>query len=118
MSIVLKKRISGDGTRYWYTFESGRGKSERIATGIFTYIKPKSNIERAHNKAALQQLELKQAELILSGTKLWQVPNHRTKNGFLAYYKDFVERNKRRGNRHLEGSYSKLKAFVETKDPL
>ena len=42
---------------YYYYDLGGRGKGQRPATGIFTYVKPKDRIQRNHNKEAISILE-------------------------------------------------------------
>jgi hypothetical protein len=41
------------------------------------------------------------------------IPSHKFKANFLDYYQDYVLKNKRPGNRHMEGSYRHLKTFLK-----
>lgn len=113
MNIV--ERLSNDKSKIYYTLEWGRGAGQRSATGIFTYVKPKNQVEKNHNKQALLLLETKKSQLIIEqqciGTGI--VPAHKMKANFLDYYSEYVLNNKRDGNRHLPGSFEHFKAFLK-----
>jgi len=114
MGLVLKRKLSRNGEKFWYSFEYGKGRGQRISTGVFTYVRPRNQPEREHNKAILVQLELKKAQLILDyqGSRIWNLPNQHAKENFLSYYEGFVQKNKRKGNRHLEGGLQQFKTFI------
>jgi hypothetical protein len=65
MDISITPRTTRNGKRIYYTLEWGKGSGERSATGIFTYAKPKDQLQRNHNKEALAILETKRSLLIL-----------------------------------------------------
>jgi hypothetical protein len=64
--ITIFKRISQNKKLYHYSFEWGKEKGERIASGIFTYKRPTNDIQRHHNTEALAILEAKRSQLILN----------------------------------------------------
>jgi hypothetical protein len=49
MNIIIKGRPSVDAVKIRYSLEWGRKKGQRTATGIFTYAKPKTQVEKNHN---------------------------------------------------------------------
>lgn len=104
--------LSRDKTKkYWY-FEYGRGKGQRIASNLFTYTSPKTVIEKKHNKNIEALLKTEQAQRylnLLSGEGPHKV-NRGLKLNFLDFYKEWVEKNSRPGNRHAQGS---LRIFIE-----
>ncbi|MCC7526647.1 MAG: hypothetical protein IT250_17615 [Chitinophagaceae bacterium] len=53
------------GDKIFYYYDPGREKVQRPATGIFTYAKPKDQIQKNHNKEALSILETKKSQLII-----------------------------------------------------
>jgi hypothetical protein len=107
--------MSRDGQKIWYSFEWGKGPGERQATGMFTYKKPKDEIQENYNKEALALLEFKKSQMIIDyhsmGTQY--IPSHRFNDNFLDYYSEFVEQKKRPGNRHLQGSLTQFKLFIK-----
>lgn len=115
MSIQVSTKTSRDGLKKWYYYEWGKGTGQRKAAGIFIYTKPKDPIQKSHNQQALSLLETKKSQMIIDQQSIGTpfIPAHRFKNNFLDYYKDFVNANKRPGNRHLEGSLSKFKTFIK-----
>lgn len=114
MSVSILKTLSKDGSKHWYKIDLGRGKGQRIATGIFTYVNPKDRIEKNHNKEALSILETKKSQFVLDRQSIGSgyIPTHKYKANFLEYYQEFVDSNKRYGNRHLENSLSAFKKFL------
>jgi len=112
MNIV--ERLSNDSTKIYYTLEWGRGPGERAATGIFTYVRPVNQIQKNHNKEALILLETKKSQLLLEtqATGSGFIPNHKFKGNFLDYYAEYVRDNKKKGNRHLEGSLKHFRTFL------
>jgi hypothetical protein len=65
MDISITPRPTRNGQRIFYTLEWGKGPGERSATGIYTYTKPRDQIQRNYNKEALATLETKRAQLVL-----------------------------------------------------
>ena len=92
----------------------GKGKGERISSGIFTYANPKNVIEKNHNKEALAILANKQSHFILDlqagGTTY--LTKHRTNDNFLDFYTSFIKKNQRYGNRSLSCSLASFKKFI------
>ncbi len=107
-------RLSRDNRKVWYYLEWGRLTGQRRATGIFTWAKPKNQIEKNHNKKALAILEAKKSQVILDSQAInsGYIPQHKIKTNFLDYYADFVRLNRTSGNRHLEGSLTIFKRFL------
>jgi integrase len=115
MSIEISTKVSRNGQKKWYYFEWGKGPGDRKAAGIFTYTKPKDQIQKNHNKQALGLLETKKSQMVIDQQSIGTpyIPTHRFKNNFLDYYAEFVEENKRPGNRHLQGSLNQFKFFIK-----
>ena len=63
MNIGEKKSKKGD--KIFFYFDLGRGPGQRQSTGIFKYVKPKTDLQKIHNKQALSLLEVKRGEMIL-----------------------------------------------------
>jgi hypothetical protein len=114
MSIEITGKVSRNGQKKWYTYEWGKSPGDRKAAGIFTYTKPKDQIQKNHNKEALALLETKKSQMIIDQQSIGTpyIPVHRFENNFLDYYADFVEENKRPGNRHLQSSLIRFKRFI------
>ncbi|HTR29923.1 MAG TPA: site-specific integrase [Puia sp.] len=114
MDVSITPRPTRNGQKIYYTLEWGKGPGERSATGIYTYVKPKDQLQRNYNKEALATLETKRAQLVLErqaiGTGI--MPTHKFKANFLDYFGEFVENNKQAGNRHLEGCFAHFKKFL------
>jgi len=49
MSTNVLTKLSRDNMKVWYYLEWGRSAGQRRATGIFTWAKPKNQIEKNHN---------------------------------------------------------------------
>jgi integrase len=115
MSIEISTKVSRNGQKKWYYFEWGKGPGDRKAAGIFTYTRPKDQIQKNHNKQALALLETKKSQMIIDQQSIGTpyIPVHRFKNNFLDYYADFVEENTRPGNRHLQGSLNQFRLFIK-----
>ncbi len=107
MNITITPRLTHNKKNF-YTLEWGKKASQRIATGIFSYVNPENQIQEQHNKEALDILEIKKSKLILE-------PCHKYKNNFLEFYEEYVKNNKGDGNRHLECSLIHFKKFVKNK---
>ena len=114
MSIEITGKLNRDGSKIWYTYEWGKGPGERKAANKFTYAKPKNQIERDHNKQVLALLDTQKSQMIIDyqSTGTPYIPAHRFKNNFFDYYQEFVDNNKRDGNRHLQASLTKFSAFI------
>lgn len=65
MNINFTQRLSSDKTKIFYALEWGRNAGQRMATGVFTYVKPKDQVQRNHNKEAMIILETKRSQMIL-----------------------------------------------------
>ncbi len=85
-----------------------------MSTGVFTYVKPKDQVQRNHNKEAMTILEMKRSQMILDHQAISSgyLPQHKIKNNFLDYYADFVKQNSYKGNRHLIQSLGSFKSFI------
>jgi hypothetical protein len=107
-------RTSKDGSKIFYTLEWGKSSGERKASGIFTYTKPKDQLQRNHNKEAMVVVEKKQSQLIIEQLSVGttHIPFHKFKTNFLGYYEEYVKNNRRAGNRHMEGSFRLFKEFL------
>jgi integrase/recombinase XerD len=114
MQITILKRASQNKKLYYYSFEWGKEKGERIATGVFTYRRPANDIQRHHNQEALAILEAKRAQVILNhqATNSGYFLQHKLKSNFFDYYEAFVKSNRKYGNRHLENSLKAFRNFV------
>lgn len=95
MTIIVTPRPSKNGKKIYYTLEWGKGPGERRGSGVFTYAKPKDQLQKNHNKEALD------------------IPLHEFKANFLDYYDEYVKNNTRPGNRHMEGSFRLFKEFLK-----
>jgi len=115
MTINIVKRPSTDKKKIHYTFEWGRGKGERIKAGLFTYDKPKNQVERNHNKETIAILEMKKSHMTLefTATGTGYIPEHKRVANFLTYYADFVKKNATYGSRQLQGSLNAFNAFLQ-----
>jgi len=114
MSINITQRKSSDGAKVWYQLEWGKGAGQRIASGIFTYAKPRNAVEKNHNKEALLMLEAKKSRLILEKQSVSSgyLPAHKIKANFLDFYAEFIQNNRRHSSRHLMSSYNHFKCFL------
>jgi integrase/recombinase XerD len=104
MQITISKRASQNKKLHYYSFEWGKEKGEQVATGIFTYKRPTTDIQRHHNNEALAILEAKRSQLILNHQAISSgyFLQHKLKSNFFEYYEAFVKSNRKYGNRHLE----------------
>jgi len=114
VNITITAVPSRNKEKIWYTFEWGKGPGQRKAAKVFSYAKPKNQVEKNHNKQAQLLLITKKSQLILESqaTGTGFIPAHRYQHNFLDYYADYVKNNSRRGNRHLEGSLKHFKTFL------
>lgn len=65
MNVIITPVPSKTTVKIHYTLEWGKGAGERKASGIYTYAKPKNQIERDYNKEALAVLETKRSRMVL-----------------------------------------------------
>lgn len=115
-NVTLFGKLSRDKKKTWYYLDYGsRSMGGRKATGIYLYHKPKTPIERSHNKEAEAILETKrsQASLEQLSTGTGYIPAHKFKANFIEYYEEFVKNNERPGNRSLSCSLSAFKKFIK-----
>ncbi len=112
----ILKRLNRKGDKIIFHFDYGRGPGQRPSTGIFIYTKPKDQIQRNHNKQALALLETKKSQLTIEQQAIGSafIPTHKFKANFLEYYEEYVELNKRKGNRHLTNSLKQFKLFLDS----
>jgi integrase len=113
MNFVKRTNAKGDKISFYY--DLGRGKGQRLKTGVFIYAKPKNQTEKNHNKEALLVLETKRSQYILENQALGSgfMPAHKFKANFVDYYDEYVKLNQRKGNRHLAHSFIHFKKFVD-----
>ncbi|HEX7904695.1 MAG TPA: site-specific integrase [Chitinophagaceae bacterium] len=113
MNILKRTNKKGDKITFYYDF-GGRGAGQRPSTGIFIYKKPKDQIQRNHNKEALALIETKKSQVIIEKQAIGSafIPSHKFRQNFLEYYEEYVEQNKRKGNRHLSNSLTQFKLFI------
>ena len=114
MNINTTQRLSRNSQKVYYTLEWGKAVGQRIATGVFSYVKPKDQIQRNHNKEALIILETKRSQMILDRQSIstGYIPQHKLKTNFLDYYAEFVRLNPTKGNRHLPSSFIAFEKFI------
>lgn len=113
MNILRVPNKKGDKIIFYYDF--GRGKGQRPSTGIYIYSRPKTQSEKNHNKEALALIELKKSQLTIESQAIGSgfIPKHKFRDNFIDYFADYVNMNKRGGNRHLENSLTQFKIFVD-----
>ena len=115
--MIIETRQSANGKKTYYRFKWGNRSSDKISAGIYTYTKPKNQVEKSHNKEALAILEIKRSQMIIDRQAIGTgyIPAHRYKNNFLDYYENFVKKNARDGKRHLATSLKHFKTFITKK---
>jgi len=114
MNFLQRPSKNGDKITFYYDY--GRGPGQRPSTGIFIYTKPKDQIQKNHNKQALALLETKKSQLTIEQQAIGSafIPAHKFKTNFVDYYQDFVDKNSRKGNRHLANSFTQFKLFIKS----
>lgn len=114
MNFIGLKNRKGDKIYYYY--DLGRGKGQRPAMGIFTYVNPKTQIERNHNKETKDLLEVKKGQSILEKQAIGTpyIPKHKLNENFLDYYAEYVRKNKKDNNKHLYYSLYHFRDFIKT----
>ncbi len=95
--------------------EWGKTTGQRKATGIYTWTKPKNQLEKNHNKEDLAILETKRSHMVLDQQSINSsyVPQHKLKANFLDYYSDYIKANRKAGNRHLETNFTAFMNFLK-----
>ena len=113
--MTIIERPNRDKTKILFYYSYGRKEGQRTSTGIFKYAKPKTLIEKNHNKEAQNLLDTLKSQTILEQQAIGTgyIPKHKFKENFLDFYEEFVKHNKRFANRHLEGSLKHFKNFVK-----
>lgn len=116
MSVEITTKKSKNGQKIYYYLEWGKGPGERVATGKFTWAKPKDQIQRDFNKQVLQIVAKVQAEKTLDfqsiGTS--HTPAHRIKPNFIDFFAEYVQLNDtKKTNRALPSSFAHFKKFVK-----
>ncbi len=93
MQIRILKRPSQNKKLFYFSFEWGKEKGERIATGIFNYRRPANDLQRHHNNEALAILKAKRSQLILShqASNSGYFLQHKLKSNFFDYNEDLVK---------------------------
>jgi len=88
MNITIHPRLSRSSKKTYYSLQWGKAKGQRVATGVFTYAKPVTQLEKNHNKEALAILEMKRSQLVLDRQSLGTnyVTQHKLKKNFVEYY--------------------------------
>lgn len=111
----ILKRVNRNGDKIMFYYDYGRGPGQRPSTGIFIYARPRNQIEKNHNKEAMILLETKKSQLIIEQQAVGSayIPTHKFKANFLEYYEEYVDLNKRKGNRHLINSLKQFRIFIQ-----
>jgi hypothetical protein len=63
--MIIEERQSANGKETYYRFRWGKASSDRLSSGIFTWSKPKTQVEKNHNKEALAILEIKRSQMVI-----------------------------------------------------
>jgi integrase len=116
MDISITPRGNRNKSKIYYSLEWGKDSGQRQATGIYTYTKPKDQLEKNHNKEALNILKSKKSQMVLDLQAIsnGSMPHYKLKKNFLDFYEDFVTKNNKHGNRSLACSLSQFRKFIET----
>lgn len=107
MQVTITTKLSRDKTKIWYYLETGKGKGQRWATKLFTWVEAKTRTEKEENRIALSDLENMKAEIQLKRKRFEPAD-------FMRFYQSFVLENSRPSSRHLKGSMDHFKKFIET----
>lgn len=115
--MTIEERPSANGKKIYYRFVWGHGASDKMSAGIFTYAKPKTQVEKNHNKEALVLLEIKRSQLVIDRQAIGTgyIAAHRYKQNFLDFFEGYVKKNVRKGKRHLQSSFEHFKTFIGKK---
>lgn len=111
----IGKRLNGKGDKYLYYYDLGRGPGQRPSAGLFTYVRPKNDMQRQHNVDTKNIVAVKEGQAIIEQQAIGTdyIPQHRFKANFLEFYEEYVEKNKIHGNRHLHNSLVQFKKFID-----
>jgi hypothetical protein len=63
--MTTEERLSANRKKTYYRFIWGHSATEKMSAGIFTYTKPKTQIEKNHYKEAIAILEMKRSQLVI-----------------------------------------------------
>ncbi len=111
----IGERLSAKGDKIYYYHDLGRGKGQRPAVGLFSYVKPKNPAQKQHNVETKALLEVKRGQAILEQQAVGTgyIPQHKFKANFLDYYEEYAKQNVRKGNRHLANSLTQFRKFIK-----
>lgn len=103
MDAKLSFKTSKNGKKKHWHLEWGKGPGERPATGIYTWTKPRTELERNFNKEAMAILETKRADMVLDLQAVGSshIVTRKLKANFLDYYQEFCNKNPSATNRAL-----------------
>lgn len=109
----ILKRTNSKGDKITFYYDLGRGPGQRPSTGVFIYKHPKDQFQKNHNKQSLALLDTKRSQAIIEQQAIGSafIPQHKFKANFLEYFKEYLEQNKRKANRHLANSLKQLIIF-------
>lgn len=112
--VKITTERSRNGLKDWYTLEWGKKAGQRKALGLYTWVKPKDQLQKNHNKEILKIVETKRSHLVLEAGSIGTgyVPAHKFKSNFLDYYSEYVTTHIISGNRHLQNSLTQFKKFL------
>ena len=57
MNINVTQRLSRNKQKIYYNLEWGKSAGQRMSTGIFTYVKPKDQIQKNHKTHKAQKTQ-------------------------------------------------------------
>jgi hypothetical protein len=60
-TVTVSTKLSRNKEKVYHYLEWGRGKGERMTSGIWTWAKPKTRLEKSFNEDQLQILEHKES---------------------------------------------------------
>lgn len=112
----IGKRLNRQGDKYLWYYDMGREPGQRPAMGVFTYVKPKNQLERNHNREALALIDVKKSQATLEHQAIGTgfIPQHKFKSNFLEYFEQYVRLHRREENRHLVCCFEKFKKFIKS----
>src|SRR5450432_3947239 len=111
----IGERLNRKGDKINFYYDCGREPGQRPSTGVWIYAHPKTQTERNHNKQALALLEVKKSQMTIDeqATGSGFIPMHKFKINFLEYYQEYLDANKRKDSRHLQGCFNHFKTFIK-----
>ena len=111
----IGERLNRKGNKINFYYDYGRGPGQRPSTGVWIHTHPKTQTEKNHNKQALALLEVKKSQMTIDeqATGSGFIPMHKFKSNFLDYYQEYLDLNKRKDSRHLQGSLNHFKTFIK-----